>query len=831
MKRPLACTAVVFVMVLALLQIWDASAFRQSPIAKDADGVKQLFGYVQDDEITICAAIKDYSYNTQYEQITTELILKEVQILPQNEENSKDKINEERQINIGQVTTELTGKITPMKLLESDAITNSKQTIIAYTTGKCNVNIGSQVILTGKLSFWNKATNPGEFDAEKYYSNRDVLFAVKKAEIQKVSLSDNKILQNLKEFRLRQEAFLDEFLPYYNSAIMKAMLFGNKKEIEEEIKSLYQNNGIAHILAISGLHISLIGMSVYRLLRYLPLPRWVILLGSEIFLILYGCMVGFSASTFRAIFMFTLFLLSKVLKRSYDMITAMAASAIVQLLIHPGYLFDCGFQLSYAAIMGIGILLPALEEIVDLIKNKYLRKGISLFLPSFSVTLFTAPILIYHYYELSFFSIVLNFIVLPLMGPLLLAGIGLLCVGNVLAETIGMIGVTEDIGLLSMLHLGSESNILSFAIQILAQIFSFAVNGILWIFETGCKLLELLPIGRKNVAPLPIWAMFIYYILVLMVTVSVKQKKHLYQLVFVLVAALLLIFPQKLEFSVYMLDVGQGDCNVIFTKEGKCFVIDCGSTSKYNVGEKILIPFLKYHGSGKVDGVIVTHPDADHMNGVLELIKLGKEENISIKGIYIGEHSYTVEPEEWEELIELAAEQEVPIRGICQGDSLCTETCSMECIYPLRKQSGLTGNASSLVMKIECGGFQGVFTGDLEMDGEMQLLSEYGNGEKNNAYREELVNYIDTERYGSSADNLLFAEGSCDLLKVGHHGSSGSSSTEFLKWVSPEYAVISCGENNSYGHPHEETLERLEKEGIKYLITYEKGAVCFQAND
>ncbi len=813
MKRPLACTAIVFVMVLALLQIRDASAFRQSPIVEETDGFKQLFGYVQDDEITIYGTIKDYSYNTQYEQITTELILKEVQIIPQNEENSKDKISEERQKNIGQDTIELIGKETEKKLVERDVVTNSRQTIIAYAIGKYDVNIGSQVILTGKLSFWKSATNPGEFDAEKYYSNRDVLFSLKKAEIQKVSLSDNRILQNLKEFRLRQEAFLDEFLPYYNSAIMKAMLFGNKKEIEEEIKSLYQNNGIAHILAISGLHISLIGMSIYRLFGYLPIPKWLVLLGSEIFLLLYGCMVGFSASTFRAIFMFTFFLLSKVLKRSYDMITAMAASAIVQLMIHPGYLFDCGFQLSYAAIMGIAILLPALEEIVDLIKNKYLRKGISLFLPSLSVTLFTAPILIYHYYELSFFSIVFNFIVLPLMGPLLLAGIGLLCVGNVLSETIGMIGVTEDIGLLSMLHLGSESNILSFGIQIFAQIFSFAVNGILWIFETGCKLLELLPIGRRNVAPLPIWAMFIYYILVLMVTVSVKQKKHLYQLVFVLVAAVFLIFPRKLEFSVWMLDVGQGDCNVIFTNEGNCFVIDCGSTSKYNVGEKILIPFLKYHGIGKMDGVIVTHPDADHMNGVLELIELGKEENISIKGIYIGEHSYTAEPEEWEELVELAAEQDISVQGISQGDSLCTDTLTVECIYPLREQSGLTGNAASLVMKIECGEFQGLFTGDLEMDGEMQLLAEYVNSESGNV------------------NSFLFDEDSCDLLKVGHHGSSGSSSTEFLKWVSPEYAVISCGENNSYGHPHEETLERLEKEGIKYLITYEKGAVCFQAND
>lgn len=818
MKRPLAYTAVVFVMVLTLLQIWDASVFRQSPIVEETDGSKHLFGYVQDDEITICGTIKDYSYNTQYEQITTELILKEVQILPQNEENSKDKINEEGQVNIGQVTTELTDKDIVIKLLESDVTTNSRQTIIAYVTGKNNVNIGSQVILIGKLSFWKSATNPGEFDAEKYYSNRDVLFSIKKAEILKISLSENEILQNLKEFRLCQEAFLDEFLPYYNSAIMKAMLFGNKKEIEEEIKNLYQNNGIAHILAISGLHISLIGMSIYRLFGYLPIPRWLVLLGSEIFLLLYGCMVGFSASTFRAVFMFTFFLLSKVLKRSYDMITAMAASAIIQLLIHPGYLFDCGFQLSYAAIMGIAILLPALEEVVDLIKNKYLRKGISVFLPSLSVTLFTAPILIYHYYELSFFSIVLNFIVLPLMGPLLLSGIVMLCVANVLG----------GLGELGVLELINSDSALSGIVTLFIQLFAFVVNGILWIFEMGCKLLELLPIGRTNIGPLPIWTMVIYYMLLLAVTVSVKQKKHLYQLVFVLVAVLFLIFPQKLDFSVWMLDVGQGDCNVIFAEEGRCFIIDCGSTSKYNVGEKILIPFLKYYGISKVDGVIVTHPDADHMNGVLELIELGKEENISIKGIYIGEHSYTAEPEKWEELIQLAEEQEVIVCGICQGDSLCTDTLSMECIYPLREQSGLTGNASSLVIKVECGEFQGLFTGDLEMEGEKRLLEEYGVKISDSTHKRMLENSDDINNIADNMNKFLFGESSCDLLKVGHHGSSGSSSTEFLKWVSPDCAVISCGENNSYGHPHEETLERLEEEKCVILTTPEYGAITIR---
>lgn len=806
MKRPLAYTSVVFVMVLLLLQIRDVSVFRQNPVSSTEDGQKTLLGYLQDDRITICGTITDYSVSNQYEQITTELILKDIQILPLYEDNSKENSllsNEKNSKENSSISNEKYSKenssLSKEKCSKDNSeyklITKSGQSVIAYLEGEYKVIIGSQVILSGKLSFWNKASNPGEFDAEEYYGNRDVLFSVKKGKLLKVSTAENKILQNLKEFRLKQERILADNLPVGNAAIMKAMLFGNKKEMEEEIKTLYQNNGIAHVLAISGLHISLIGMSIYRLLRRLPIPGWLTLLGSELFLLLYGCMVGFSASTFRAVFMFTLFLLSKVLKRSYDMVTAMAASAVIQLLVHPGYLFDCGFQLSYAAIMGIGILLPVLEQINESLKNKWLRKIIAQFFPSLSVTLMTAPILIYHYYELSFFSILLNFIVLPLMSPLLLCGIGLLVTAN-LFDRFSLFVMTKLVDVF-----GGVGRLLfdvpgSFC-MLLTKGFAFVVNLILWIYETGCRLLELLPIGRKNIAPLPVWGLLLYYSFIFVMTILVKKKRHLYQFVFTLLAFCLLLFPKKIDFSVWALDVGQGDCNVIFTEEGNCFVIDCGSTSKYNVGKKILIPFLKYHGIGRVDGVIVTHPDTDHMSGVLELLELGEEENIALNGIYIYEKGLKNEYEAWEELVTLADEQEIPVHGIGQGDILQTDSMRMECIYPLEGQSGLTGNSASVVMKIDCGEFRGLFTGDLEMEGEKQLMAEYG-------------------------------ETSCDLLKVGHHGSSGSSSTEFLQWVNPDCAVISCGKDNVYGHPHKETLERLENEGTVILTTPECGAICIR---
>ncbi len=759
MRRPLAITSLVFVMVLFLLQMGNTFGIIKKPIVYRADELSVLNPYRQGDTVVVCGRIADYSINAKNGKTTTELNLKNIQIMPRHEDNTKDNISNNHLSESDYVS----------KLQKIDT---GRQRILVYLQEEFMPTIGSYVIVSGQMSYFDKATNPGEFDAYRFYTNRGFLFAVKRANILKTTASGNCLLQNLKEFRLRQEAYLERYLPDGNDAVMKAMLFGNKKEMDEETKELYQKNGIAHILAISGLHISLLGMSVYRVLLHLPIPKWCVLLISGVFLVLYCFMVGVSASAFRALIMFAFFLVSKWLKRSYDMVTAMAFSAMVWLMFQPGYLFDCGFQLSYAAIMGMGIILPALTEITESLKVKWLRKIIAIFLPSLSVNLMTAPILIYHYHELSFFSIALNLIVIPLMAPLLLCAIGMLTVANLF---------------------GNISSIPSLVCAV-------PVNLILWIYEMGCRILEWFPIGRQNIATLSVGEVLLYYSILIVMTILVKKKSHFYQFIFPLVCILMLMIPKRLDFTVWTLDVGQGDCNVIFTKEGNVFVIDCGSTSKYNVGEKILIPFLKYYGMGRVDGIIISHPDEDHMNGILELLELGEEENIEIGRIYIYEKGLQNEPKEWKELMHAAEVKEIEVCGMGQGDVLQTATLRMECIYPLGEQNGLMGNASSLVMKVECGEFRGLFTGDIEAEGEQRLLDEY------------------KTCFGNLHDKY-------DFLKVAHHGSSTSTGSSFLRWYKPEYAIISCGENNTYGHPHEEVLTRMSTEEIPYWITYEEGAI------
>lgn len=779
-KRPLAMSAVVFVIVLAFLSLWNDSVFSRNPVKSDASGKDRIEGFLQDDVIRVYGVVSDYDYNEQYGQTTTELILSDVHILLSN--NTKEKTD--------QILNPASGSE-----VNSDRwkkITRVGQNIVLYINKEETLSIGETVLLSGRLSFFDSATNPGQFDAKKYYKNKDTLFAVKKAVIERRVEGDSSLRQKLKSFGKKQEEKLEYFLSDAYASILKAMLLGNKKELDPETKELYQDNGIAHILAISALHISLLGMSLYRLLRRLPLPGWVPLFGSEIFLLLYGCMVGFSASAFRAIGMFTFFLLSKITKRSYDLITALAFTAIVQLMIHPGYLFDCSFQLSYGAILGMGILLPAFQELVKEIKPFRLQKLVSYVLPSLSVTLMTTPILIYHYHEISFFSILLNVVVIPFVGALLLIGIAMLLLAEIWIPA--------------------------------AWLCTWPINGILLFYEYSCRFLELFPIGQKNISH-PSWAViFLYYSLLFAMTVLVKKKKRLYQFLFPAVAAVLLLFPKNPGFSVWMLDVGQGDSSVIFSEEGNCFVIDCGSTSEYNVGEKRLIPFLKYHGVGKVDAVFITHADADHMNGVMELLECGRDENVEVSRVVVYEKALETEPEKWTELITVAEAEGIPIIGMGQGDRTQTESLTLTCLYPLKEQTGLTGNASSLVLELEAdvdsgmwrsglqedGVFRALFTGDLEIAGEQLLLEEY------DAVSSKTGQY----------DVTLAGAAQYDLLKVGHHGSSGSSSAAFLEWASPGYALISCGEDNVYGHPHTETLNRLAAADCTVVTTPEAGAIC-----
>jgi len=256
-----------------------------------------------------------------------------------------------------------------------------------------------------------------------------------------------------------------------------------------------------------------------------------------------------------------------------------------------------------------------------------------------------------------------------------------------------------------------------------------------------------------------------------------------------------------------MLDVGQGDGIVIRNDNGRIYLYDCGSSDVSMVGKYRLLPFLRYKGYGKIQGIFISHMDKDHTNGILELLQRAKEENMKISYLFLPESvKYIMEDiKKVTEMEELANQNGTQVKYLEQGDVVTDGKLKFCCLYPgetegvnLNKDER---NNKSQVLFVEYKDFSMLLTGDVEKEGENEIL-----------------------QYVKQNGGKL----KCDVLKVAHHGSSGSSSVDFLEYINPDLSLISCGEGNSYGHPHKETLERLENAGSRILSTKESGQLTLK---
>ena len=648
-----------------------------------------------------------------------------------------------------------------------------------------DIRPGQRIRVKGKVYLYEKATNPGQFDAFGFYKNRGILCDIRDAELKAAGREYSKTAWFMQKVRNRSEDILNTYLEAEDAAIIKAMLFGNKNEIEDEIKELFRRNGIAHILAISGLHISFLAMLLYRLFTAAGLSVKIRAAVSETAIILYGIMVGFSASSFRAICMFTIFLLSKVFKRTYDMLTAMSFALTLVSLTTPKLLKDSGLALSYLAVLGVGyfnavyaknedekaagenIKTGTVGRIGGLISSLKQAVSISLF-----VFLATLPEILMMYGEAAFYSIILNLVIIPLMSVLLMASISLVIAGYV---GFGYVAVLSTI----------------------------PIKVILGLYKNVCKVLTVHNVGRINIGSPALWQTAFFYIL-LVAAVNLKGRYRKTGAIFMMLTAVLLLFVHPLKgMDIRMVDIGQGDCMVIRTSDGpfrgtNTYIIDCGSSSKKEPGTRRLIPMLKHFGTHRVDGVFITHPDSDHVNGIEELLNGAREENLKIGRIYMYEGFVSSG-----ELPDVFGRYD--ITGLRAGMCLSDGRLKFKVLFPYGGYPVTDPNAASLMMDVEYGDFHMLTTGDAGIEGERYI----------------------TETMRADYD------GECQdysVLKAGHHGSDTSSGEEFLRMTDPEIALISCGRNNSYGHPHKETTDRLKSIGSRIYRTDESGCISIRTD-
>lgn len=657
--------------------------------------------------------------------------------------------------------------------------------LLRLTTGE-ELLLGQKILVKASFSPWEESKNPGQFDLGKWYHSQGILGEFRGKELIKKSASYQKFGEALWHLRVKASAKLRQLLGETEGALLSAMILGEKSFLEEESKEMYQRNGISHILAISGLHLMLLGNGIYTILKRI-LPVWVIPeLSACTIMILFCFFSGASISTLRATIMFVMTLLGKILGRTYDSLSALGLAAAILLWKNPYVMENSGFLLSFLAVIGVVYAAPAIHMIFPW-ENK-LWKSLTI---SLSASLTTLPVLLVNYGAFSWYSVFLNLLILPPMAFILAGGILLLLCSF-------LISILPPFDILMWIQ----------------HIFIISLRMILAFYEQCCYLFEQLPFQDGYLGAVGKGRIFLYYLLLfllLRIVTSPKDIKKLYPnfwngiVLFLLLTFLTCRVPGGFEIT--MLDVGQGDCVIIRNANQKVYISDCGSSSISRVGKYRLLPFLKYKGYGNIEAVFISHLDEDHYNGILELLEAMDKERIKISYLVLPKEikKLTEQKQKLEELLFLAEEKKIQTVFMKGEDRILDGKMEILCLHPREGDYTDNANEDSMVLDISYGEFTLLLTGDVEGRGEEKLIACLKNKKQ-------------------------YTHKQYEILKVAHHGAKGSTTEEFLQQIRPKLGLISCGRDNRYGHPAEETLKRLEKYGVKILDTRKGGAITIKVN-
>lgn len=642
-----------------------------------------------------------------------------------------------------------------------------RQVLLAAADKTEDISFGDRVSVTGRARPFEKAGNPGGYDAWEAYSAKGLYYQMFPERIELLEKGHSFIPKFLMVFKERLSGVYQKLLNEREAGMICGMMLGDKQNMPGDLKELYQSQGIGHLFAISGLHMSMAGMGVYRLLRKLGTGSKLSFFSASVLMLAYGWICGMADSCVRAIIMAALSMAAEMFGRTYDSVSALFLAAVIILWQRPLALTGFSFLMSFGAVWALVGFCPVVL--------KYAKGAGSKLLPGLCITLVTTPVICRYLYEIPVYSPALNFFVLPLMGilfPLAAAG-----------GAAGLVWLPAGRFLMGLVHC------------------------ILVLYEAACRFFESLPCsGLITGSPKITEMLFIWFVCGGLYVLTVKKRKGgalIFSVAFLLAEYVFLGLPRlpdgaRLVFA----DVGQGDCALLSMNDGTNWLIDGGSSSEKNVGIYTIEKLLKYYGIRKLDGIFLSHMDSDHTNGVTELMG----EGFPIEVLYFP--AVCPSKEKADCIARQAKDSGIEIKTFPAGGSLAGKQENTDgiretawklcCLHPSESFETDSDNEASMMLLFEMPGFKVLFTGDGE-----------GGAESASIERLERV----------------------DLLKAGHHGSKGSSGEQFLEKIRPKAAVISCGRDNSYGHPHQEVLERMEAIGCRYFVTARHGAVIAEYKD
>ena len=617
-------------------------------------------------------------------------------------------------------TKEVIGVVTKISTNKIYLDAKEKLIINDYSKSKIKINLGDKIEVIGTLKKPENNKNKELFDYKKYLERNNIKYIVNAKTIKK--LNNNKsIYYYIKQKILNHLG---------NNSYLNTFLVGDKSLINKESIRSYQENGISHLFAISGMHITLLSMIITKILRKF-LSEEKAFRYTSIMLLLYLFLVGLSPSILRGVLFFILFGLNKIYYFYVKPINLFLIIISFSLMINPNYIFDVGFQYSYL----ISFSLICLSD-----KLKSTNYFISLFKVSVVSFVTSIPITLYNFYQINILSIIYNLFFVPLVSLLIF-----------------------------------PLSLITFIIKPIEPLFNFFVN----FMEKISILLSQINIGKVTFIKLPIFIYILYFLLIILF-VTLKKKYYLYVLIILILLHFLIPHINSKNY-IYFIDVEQGDSTLLHINR-KNTLIDTGGNRNKDIFYNVIKPMMKSKGISKIDNLIITHGDYDHMGEAINLVN-----NFKVEKVIFNCGSYN---DLEKELIKVLDKKKIKYYS-------CIKELNIENnkLYFLNTKEYDNENDNSNVIYTELSGYQFMFMGDAEVEKEKDILEKY--------------NISDV-----------------DVLKVGHHGSKTSSSESFIDKMNPKYSIISVGKNNRYGHPNKEVINNLKDS--KIYRTDEDGSIMFK---
>lgn len=712
-----------------------------------------------------------------------------------------------------------------VKLKQSTIVYRNTGAICSFEEGeKGQYKCGQKIKVKGEIRLYDVATNPGQFDARKYYLSKNVLARVDKCEVQEIYGHENIMVSGLQAFRYLCEDKLNEALNDKDAGLMNAILFADKSGIDTELKDIYSTAGAGHLLAISGLHISMLGLGILWLLKRTPLPLPMAYVGTILILIIYGIMIGFTPSAMRAIIMFAIMCVAQMWRKSYDTLTGLAIALFVTTLFNPFSSLQAGFYMTYLAIIGLAIVAPSLSPF-----KKKMNKLLSGLVASISVNITTMPIVMNSYYQLPIWGVLLNVILVP--GMTVIIGLGICTIVwqilipiriNVFAGILHLILLLYELSLRAVLALpgavyltGHRSLIrvvVYLIILIILCIITKQIRKTMWVrgkilnnYRRHNPSKNCSQIHRKE---------------------KINKSRYIFGMYLLILINMLILLININSNRIDFLDVGQGLCGVV-QYNGQVYMFDCGSTSKNNLYKNIVSPYLKYYGIRKVDALFVSHEDADHTSGIKDMLA---DKKMKVRNMYCS----SALKEEVSSALDIVDVSELDNADVAKIDSMDVAKIDSMVVGTF-KNVGVTALDNLHIIPLEAGDrLQGNGIEWIVLSPEEEDINDSNGNSLVVLMKVQEGNALFMADAGEMAERRVeeyLNGGQIDIYQVAHHGSANGTNTEdFIENIRPKMAVISCGYKNSYNHPHKETIERLTQtsSAVMILRTDESGRVSIK---